>query len=43
LVAEVSKRPIDGNLLSDQILRSVRQFAVGRPMKDDLTLVIADL
>jgi sigma-B regulation protein RsbU (phosphoserine phosphatase) len=43
LLKEVSKRPIEGNALSEQILESVRQFAVGRPMKDDLTLVIADL
>ena len=43
LVEEVSKRPANRNLLSEQILRSVRQFVVGRPMKDDLTLVVADL
>ena len=43
LVEEVSKHPIEGGGLSEQILESVRQFAVGRPMKDDLTLVIADL
>jgi len=43
LVEEVSKRPIHGNALSEQILHSVRQFAGGRPSKDDLTLVIADL
>ena len=43
LVEEVSKRPIEGKALSEQILESVRQFAVGRPIKDDLTLVIADL
>jgi sigma-B regulation protein RsbU (phosphoserine phosphatase) len=43
LLKEVSKRPIEGNALSEQILESVRQFALGRPMKDDLTLVIADL
>jgi sigma-B regulation protein RsbU (phosphoserine phosphatase) len=43
LVEEVSKRPIHGNVLSEQILQSVRRFAVGRPIKDDLTLVIADL
>jgi sigma-B regulation protein RsbU (phosphoserine phosphatase) len=42
LVEEVSKRPIHGNALSEQILHSVRQFT-GRPIKDDLTLVIADL
>jgi len=43
LVEEVSKRPIHGNTLADQILQSVRQFMVGRPIKDDLTVVIADL
>jgi sigma-B regulation protein RsbU (phosphoserine phosphatase) len=43
LIEEVGKRPIDGKALSEQILQSVRQFAVGRPIKDDLTLVIADL
>jgi phosphoserine phosphatase RsbU/P len=43
LLEQVSKRPIRGNALSEQILRSVRQFAVGRPIEDDLTLVIADL
>jgi sigma-B regulation protein RsbU (phosphoserine phosphatase) len=43
LVQEVSKRPVDGQVLSEQILQSLRQFAVGRPPNDDLTLVIADL
>jgi phosphoserine phosphatase RsbU/P len=43
LVEEIRKHPIHGNALSEQILQSVRQFAVGRPIKDDLTLVIADL
>lgn len=43
LVEEVSKRPIEGSALSEQILESVRQFAVDRPIKDDVTLVIADL
>jgi sigma-B regulation protein RsbU (phosphoserine phosphatase) len=43
LVEEVSKRPIHGCALSEQILQSLRQFAVGRPLNDDLTLVIADL
>jgi len=42
LIEQASKRTVDGNLLSEQILRNVRQFTVG-PMKDDLTLVIADL
>jgi sigma-B regulation protein RsbU (phosphoserine phosphatase) len=43
LVEEVSKRPSYGKALSEQILRSVQHFASGRPVKDDLTLVVADL
>jgi sigma-B regulation protein RsbU (phosphoserine phosphatase) len=43
LIEEVSKRPLEGNVLADQILQSVRQFTVGRPIRDDLTLVVADL
>jgi sigma-B regulation protein RsbU (phosphoserine phosphatase) len=43
LVEEVGKRPIDGKTLSEQILQSVREFTIGRPAKDDLTLVVADL
>jgi sigma-B regulation protein RsbU (phosphoserine phosphatase) len=43
LVEEVGKRPIDGKTLSEQILQSVREFTTGRPAKDDLTLVVADL
>jgi phosphoserine phosphatase RsbU/P len=43
LVKEVCKSPMDGNALSEQVLESVRQFTAGRPIKDDLTLVIADL
>ena len=43
LVEEVQKGPMDGNALAGQILESVRQFMVGRPIHDDLTLVIADL
>jgi phosphoserine phosphatase RsbU/P len=43
LVEEVNKGPLEGNALSERILESVRQFSVGRPIKDDLTLVIADL
>jgi sigma-B regulation protein RsbU (phosphoserine phosphatase) len=43
LVEEVNKRAVDGNALSEQILESLRQFAAGQPIKDDLTLVIADL
>src|SRR5260370_36366959 len=36
LVEEVSKRPHEGRVLSEQILESVRQFTVGRPIDDDL-------
>jgi len=43
LVEEVAKRPIDGKTLSEKILQSVRQFTSGRPVKDDLTLLVADL
>lgn len=43
LVEEVSRRPLEGNVLSEQILGSVRKFVGGRPMNDDLTLVIVDL
>jgi len=43
LVEEVGKRPIDGKTLSEQILQSVREFTTGRPAKDDLTLLVADL
>jgi len=43
LVDAVCKGPMDGKALSEQILKSVRQFMVGRPINDDLTLVIADL
>lgn len=43
LVEEVGKHPIDGKSLSDRILQSVRQFTIGRPLNDDLTLVVADL
>jgi phosphoserine phosphatase RsbU/P len=43
LVEEVRKRPIHGHALSEQILQSLRQFAAGRPLNDDLTLVVADL
>lgn len=43
LVEEVSRRPIHGHALCEQILQSLRQFASGRPINDDLTLVVADL
>jgi sigma-B regulation protein RsbU (phosphoserine phosphatase) len=42
LIEEVSKGPIDGGALSEQIVERVRHFAAGCP-KDDLTLVVADL
>jgi sigma-B regulation protein RsbU (phosphoserine phosphatase) len=43
LVEAVRKGPMDSKALSEQILESVRKFMVGRPINDDLTLVIADL
>lgn len=43
LIEEIRKGPMDGKALAEQILESVRQFMVGRPINDDLTLVIADL
>lgn len=43
LAEEIRKGPADGKTLSEQILRSVRDFTAGRPANDDLTLVIADL
>jgi phosphoserine phosphatase RsbU/P len=43
LVMEVSKSPIDGSVLLEQILESIRRFTVGRPLQDDMTLVIANL
>jgi sigma-B regulation protein RsbU (phosphoserine phosphatase) len=43
LVEEVHTGPLDGEALAGKILASVRQFLVGRPMNDDLTLVIVDL
>jgi len=43
VVEAVCKGPMDGKALSEQILESVRQFTFGRPINDDLTLVIADL
>lgn len=42
LIEEVSKNPMDGRALSEQVVESVRRFAVGCP-NDDLTLVVADL
>jgi phosphoserine phosphatase RsbU/P len=44
LIEQVRKNSrMDGNLLAQQVLQSVRQFAAGRPIHDDLTLVVADL
>jgi sigma-B regulation protein RsbU (phosphoserine phosphatase) len=43
LVEEVGKTTIDGNALSERILERLRQFAAGQSLKDDLTLVVADL
>lgn len=43
LLHEIMHNPTRGNLLSQQILQSVRQFAAGRPIHDDLTVLIADL
>jgi sigma-B regulation protein RsbU (phosphoserine phosphatase) len=42
LIEEVSKHPIDGRLLSEQLVEHVRRFATGCP-NDDLTLLVADL
>jgi len=43
LIGHVTKGAASGDMLLDQILNSARQFAAGRPMHDDLTLVAADL
>src|SRR5262249_10056771 len=43
LVEEVQKGPTDGKGLAGHILEGVREFMVGRPINDDLTLVVADL
>lgn len=43
LLVEVSRRPPDGDVLSKQILGSLREFVGERPIYDDLTLVVADL
>jgi hypothetical protein len=34
---------MEGDALSQKVLQSVHDFAAGRPITDDLTLVIADL
>jgi sigma-B regulation protein RsbU (phosphoserine phosphatase) len=43
LVEEVAGSSLDGRALSHRVLQSVQQFAAGRPIMDDLTLVVADL
>jgi sigma-B regulation protein RsbU (phosphoserine phosphatase) len=43
LVEEVNGSSMDGDALSHKVLQSVHEFAAGRPITDDLTLVIADL
>ena len=43
LLEQVKNNSLEGNVLSRQILEHVRQFAGGRPIHDDLTLVVADL
>jgi sigma-B regulation protein RsbU (phosphoserine phosphatase) len=43
LIEEASRRPTEACALAEHILESVRQFAGGRPLEDDLTLVIADI
>jgi phosphoserine phosphatase RsbU/P len=43
LVEKVTGSEIEGDALSQKILQSVHEFAAGRPIADDLTLVIADL
>jgi len=43
LVEEITTRPADGKVLAEQILQSLVKFTGGRPINDDLTLVVADL
>jgi sigma-B regulation protein RsbU (phosphoserine phosphatase) len=43
LAAYVAQNRVDGDVLADGILQNVRQFMAGRPIRDDLTLVVADL
>jgi sigma-B regulation protein RsbU (phosphoserine phosphatase) len=43
LLDQVKNNFADASILSHQILQDVRDFAAGRPIHDDLTLVIADL
>ncbi len=43
LISQVARDAVPGNVLLDNIVESVRLFAAGRPIHDDLTLVAADL
>jgi len=43
LIRQVSENTGGGDDLLDDILRNVRQFAAGRRIQDDLTLVAADV
>jgi len=43
LIEHASRPSVAGDVLADQIVRSVRQFTGGRRVQDDLTLVVADL
>lgn len=43
LVKELAACDLDADALSQKVLQSVYDFAGGRPVTDDLTLVIADL
>jgi serine phosphatase RsbU (regulator of sigma subunit) len=43
LIAQVSGNPRGGNAVAGGVLQSVHAFAAGRPICDDLTLVVADL
>jgi phosphoserine phosphatase RsbU/P len=43
LVEQVKASSLKADVLSQQILQNVRQFAGGRPIHDDLTVLVADL
>jgi serine phosphatase RsbU (regulator of sigma subunit) len=43
LISHVESDTGSGASLIDQILSSVEQFVAGRPIRDDLTIVVADL
>jgi serine phosphatase RsbU (regulator of sigma subunit) len=43
LVEQVTDNSVQGSVLSEQIVQGVHQFAAGRPIHDDLTLLVADL